>query len=143
MQRHLYAVPRPRAQRPAKVIQLRLEAAASQTLAELRILRAEAVDLHTIDGHDDAVGQRAHASRAQPVLREERPFPDHAARTQLTRAFRCLDDDLALDDDVQAGARLVALDQHLTGAEHEPRAHRLELAQIVLVHDAEYRTDRR
>src|SRR6185312_4922885 len=38
------------------------------------------------------------------------------------------------------GARLAALDQHLSGAERELRAHRGQLVQIVFVHDREYRT---
>ena len=46
---------------------------------------------------------------------------------------------MPLDHHVEAGARLATLDQHLPGAEHELRAHRLQLAKIVLVHDAEYR----
>jgi hypothetical protein len=39
-----------------------------------------------------------------------------------------------LDHHVEAGARLAALDQHLPGAERELRAHRLQLAKVVLVH---------
>ena len=55
----------------------------------------------------------------------------------LFRAGACY---VPLAHDVENGARLTALDQHLPGAERELGAHRLQLAQIVLVHAAEYRT---
>jgi hypothetical protein len=66
-----------------------------------------------------------------------------SARTRADRvpcALGRFHHDLALEHDVEAGAGLATLDQHLSGAERELGARRLELAQIVLVHEAEYRT---
>jgi hypothetical protein len=106
-----------------------------ETLGERRILRTEAVDLWTIDGKGDTVGQRAHTRSAEPIGRQERALPEDCARTKLSRAFRRLHDELSLHHDEQARPRLAALDQHLAGPERKLGATLLQPAQIVLVHD--------
>src|SRR3954469_12718815 len=106
----------------------------SEALCERGIFGAEPVDLRTVDGDDLAEGERADARRPRSVLREKRPLPDHRARAELARALWSFHRDLSLEHDVESGAGIAALDQHLPGAERELRAHLLELFQIVIIH---------
>src|SRR5262249_15447957 len=79
---------------------------------------------------------------AQSVLREERPLADHGPGTELEQALvRGLDDDLSLDDDVQAGAGRATFGQDLSRPERQLGTGGLELFEIVVVHWREYRTD--
>lgn len=114
-----------------------------EPLGERGVLRAETVDLGALDGHGDAVAQGADARCAHPVRGKERPLPDHRPGTELASSLGRLHDEMSFHHHVQAGAGLVALDQHLAGGEVHPVADRLERPQIVLVHDAEYRIGRR
>ena len=93
------------------------------------------------DRFDLAVGQGAHASRARPVVREAvSAVVDHRAGAKIApgRLHRERRPQRLCTGRVPGV--FLALDQHLAGAERELRAHRLELAEIVLVHACEYRT---
>src|SRR5579871_1340634 len=114
---------------------VRLSGRMREPLSELRILGAQPLDLGAIDRDDDTGRQRPHARLAEPVLREERPLADNGAGTELEQArVGSLDDDRALDDDVEAGAGLATFGQDLSRPERQPRAGGLELVQIVVCH---------
>ena len=76
------------------------------------------------------------AGGANAVLGKKRAFADDRRRPELALALGRLDDDGALEDDVQPGSILAALDQHAAGGDRRLGSGRLELAKIVVVHCA-------
>jgi hypothetical protein len=112
----------------------------SEPVGEGWILGAKTIDLGAVDGDQGAVGERTDSGRARAVGREERPFSDHGAGGELTRPFWCLHDEATVDHDEEARAGLAVLDHDFPRRVVDSRSKGFEPAQIVLVHEGEYRT---
>ena len=100
--------------RPARLALSRVRGGVGETACEGGIVGAEPLDLVPVDRDGADVARRAHAGRARAGLREQRPFADDRARPELEVSFRRLDDDGAVEDDVEAAAVVSALDQNVS-----------------------------
>jgi hypothetical protein len=103
------------------------------------IVCAERFELHAVDCQHADVRCGPYPRRAGTVGGEKGALADEHPRAELTPSLGRLDDHPAVDDHVEAHARMTPFDQHLAGRDHRLRSHGLEPLKVAGVHVREYR----